>query len=372
MLTLIVGKDQVFKYKFSKEVAARVAKLEIEKVPAMSIRWVIQIMNSFASSNYIGQECWQVISKLIEKHSKDGRFPLRVEEIKLFLSVCVSRSILNHTSMSLIWADIINLMEGSRLTYNDIYDLITTLYSHKVEAPKVIDLMIDYYVQRGYDDDELKLLGNSKAWKLLKAISTLNPDSPSKFNGIFCDAWFDYVNKSYKNFTSLQLKRALEFFENIKYFKNFENQKIDGVPHPTSVNIKEFKDFYHKKLMQQQEKRQGFKIQMKNEETTLNQEEQKEDDPIFEKDLSEDEEMLENQMKLNPKLREEVNYRRYKESNLIHSTLKGIDFSQVQKEQASNTKTHEEYNDPRINRILNLVDESYKKYEKNKPKEKNK
>ena len=124
--------------------------MDASKAQHMSIRCLLHIMGSFANSSYFGQEWWQVITSLIEKHSKDERIPLRVDEIKIFLNIIVSKNILNQTNISLICADLITLMEGGRFSYSDMFDIIATFYSQKIEIPKVIDLMIDYYVQRGY------------------------------------------------------------------------------------------------------------------------------------------------------------------------------------------------------------------------------
>ena len=219
-----------------------------------------------------------------------------------------------------------------------------------------------------YDEDELALLGNSKAWKLLKSISVLDPDSNSKFSPMFFESCYNYVKKGYKSFTTMQLKRAIDFFDKVQYYKNFEAQKAEGSEHPMTLGIKEFKEFYTQKMASQQANKLGINLQMSNEETTLDPEEQKQDDNVFEKDLSEEEEQLQNEMKRNPKLRDKVNYKKYQNSNLITNAVKNFDFSQFSNENIPNTKIKEEYKDTRINKIIDMVDESYKKISKQKQK----
>lgn len=179
------GDDQIFRFKFSKRVASKVAMIDVKKPSQLSLRCIIHVMTFFSRSSYIGQECWQVISKLLDKHCQEARFPLKLHEIKILLTMMTNYEIVSQAVVSSVFNDIINLMESSRLSYTDIYDLIVLIFSINLKVPKAIDIFIDYYVQKGYDEDELKLLGNTKACKLLKAFEKLNPNSTSRYNPMF-------------------------------------------------------------------------------------------------------------------------------------------------------------------------------------------
>lgn len=95
----------------------------------------------------------------------------------------------------------------------------------------------------------------------------------------------------YKDFTTMQLKRATEFFEGVEYFAKLKSQTSEN---PMKDGIEEVLNYYKQKSSKRDEK--NLDLVMTTGETVLNQEDL-DNDPVFEQDFSEEEEDIKEKMK---------------------------------------------------------------------------
>lgn len=349
------GKDQVFKHKFLKKIASKLAIIDTENPPKVSFRCLLQLMAVLAPSSEIGNESWNTIVKLCDMNINKSRQTLDKEEIISLLQIMFSRQSGTNTMLDAVFKDLSAIIESGKLDYNDIYEIIITLYSHKINAISLVEVIMEYYVQKGYDEDELSLLGNAKACKFLKAISEMHHSPSTQFSGLFMEACFNFIKNNYQEFTTMQLKRAMEFMKAMDYFKDSEDEMVIDT-------LSEVKKLYKEKVTKSMAKHHGLDMMMTENETTIEVNDEEDIDPVFEEDQSEQEEEDED---------EKID--RFIQSKKVHPVQEIIrqnDVSKLPKSHPNMRNTEGQFKDPRIKRITEMVDQGYKKYGKDfmKPK----
>jgi hypothetical protein len=113
--------------------------------------------------------------------------PFSVSEITQFLSILNDTKNLSNSIIEVLVQDLLISIEAGKLSYTEIYEILVLFYGTKLHINEVTDMILNYYIQKGYDEDELLLLGHSKACKLLKAISEIQTNPTSQFSGIFIE-----------------------------------------------------------------------------------------------------------------------------------------------------------------------------------------
>lgn len=350
------GKDQVFKYKFSKKVASRIALIDVDRHPKLSLRCLLHIVSCFSSSGYVGQEAWNVIQQLIHRHANDSRLPLSFEEIETFILLAFEAKILSPILLDTLLKDLLIAVEGSKLNYTQLYDIIYLLYATKTPVPYLINILLDYYVQRGYDEDELSLLGNSKACKFLKAVSEMQPNPRTQFSDLFLEASYKFIKKHHNDFTTMQLKRAVEYLKEMQYFKDLQDEEM-------LKGIREVKTAFEGRIAHAAAKHHGLDLMMKAEETTLSAADVEDEDPVFEEDLSDEEEKV-NQR---PKSGKDV-INSLKNNDPILNIFRQASKEDIPKRAPPAPELDAEFYDPRLKRVSDMIDESYKKHGSKRPK----
>lgn len=183
----------------------------------------------FSPYSFSGDECWTVFGKLLDKHANNPRMPLNLIEILISLEIITKRSIMTQNIMNALMEDLGILFEGGHLDYKDIYVLVYALYSLKLQIPELMNSIIQYYVERGYDEEELGILGNSSSCKFLKAISELCPNMTTTFKDLFNEACIEFIKKNYNDFTVMQLKRVRDYLENMQVVKESQDPVVLNV-----------------------------------------------------------------------------------------------------------------------------------------------
>ena len=273
-------------------------------------------------------------------------------EILRLIDLIYKQNIVSEALMDELINDLLANFETSKLNYNDIYNLVSVLYVNKINIPELYNSIAEYYVVKGYDDDEFALMGNSNSCKFFKAISESCPNLTSDFSHMFNDSAFKFIKDNYRKFTTIQLKRAIDYLTKMEYFIHSENEK-------TQQDIQEIEEYRNQKVQQSVSKSYGIDLEMKNEETEYVPEDQNDHDPIFEQDNS-DEENDVDFSKISLRKKKEL----LEQHHSLESVFSGIDLNKVNQSHVKKKKLDKAFSDPKLNRLANLVDESYMKYGK--------
>lgn len=200
------GRDQVFKYKFCKKVASKIAMIDPEDKHDLSFRCMLISMFNINNSEHFGAEWWDVLISLANQLSNESRKWLSLNEIYSAMVIVTRKNITSDTFVNTILGDLVEQLGNGAPRYEDLYDLITVLYASKLQLSQLIGVMLDYYVQKGYDEDELALLGPAKACKLFKAIWESSPGYSTAHSDLFLGYWLNYISNHFENeeFTKIQ------------------------------------------------------------------------------------------------------------------------------------------------------------------------
>jgi hypothetical protein len=223
------GKDKIFKHKFCKKVSSKIAMSDIEDFKNLSFRCILNVIRYFAPYTIAGEECWSLFGRLLDKYADNPRMTLDFNEIILSLEIITKHNILTQNIFRALINDLAILMESRQLNYKDIYLLVYILHSLKLSIPELMDSVVEYYIDRGYDEEELNLLGISSSCKFLKAISELCPNMTTTCKDLFNDACIEFIKQNYKNFTVLQLKRVKEYLNKMQVVKESDDPIVLNV-----------------------------------------------------------------------------------------------------------------------------------------------
>lgn len=331
---------------------AKISLIDIENTPKLSLRCILSIMSNLQQSTYVGQEWWDILVKLAIKHSKDNRMPFSVDEITQFLSILNDTKNLSNPIVEVLLKDLLISVEAGKLSYTQIYDILVIFYATRLHTTNVTDILLNYYVQKGYDEDELLLLGHSKAWKLLKAISVIQTSPTSQFSGIFIENWFKYISENYDKFSTIQLKRALDFWNDMDFFK----QNLDS---DIKSKIKEIQKFYEKKVLKSSLNSHGLDLEMSPGETILAPEDIEDQDPVFEPDDSDSEETRQTQ--INNMSHKEL-FEMASEQEPFIQIFKSLNKSAVNQAPIVPERNNDEFSDPKMKKLSQMIDQTYQRY----------
>ena len=294
--------------------------------------------------------------KLANKHCDDDRIILDLNEIKSMFVSLIGKNLFSDSVINALLNDFVSHFENSGVDYEDFYDFSILFYGSKIRMPEVIEQMVEYYVNQGFDDDELSQLGSSRSCKLLKAISEMHPTMNTNHSHLFFRSCLNYIKHNYKSFTTMQLKRVVDFIDNVDYFKE-ETTEMGDFDTIRDI-IKEIKGFYEQKVLVKSMNSSGLNLEMTTGETILREMDEEDFDPLFEEDESDEEENQET-MKA---YREEIIKMRNPEEQIRNLFGGDLDFDSIPYKNPPHQPLHPDFDDPKLQRLTEMIDSSYEKY----------
>lgn len=349
------GRDQIFKHKFCQKVSSRIAQIDVDTYPKQSLRWILNTVFKLGRSGYVGQEWWENIIKLINKHLEEERVLFTFDELQATLSSFFHSDLPIDSLINSLLGDFLQQLDTEDFTYEQFFDFIIIFYGLRINAPELYDEMINAYIEKGYDEDEFSKIGNSKAWKIFKALSELYPNMTSQNCQLFLRFCLKFINENYTDFTTMQTKRAVDFIKAMEIFQeDFQASDREAV----HEIIKNVTDFYEKKKLEKHFKSSGINLQMTTGETILKEDELAEDlDEIFDADDSDDEQEA-------PSKITKADYHRMTSPE---NTLKHVGLGELYKKDLPNisppkVELHSDFDDPKLKELTQMIDDNYKKY----------
>lgn len=351
------GQDQIFKHRFCKKVASKLAQVDAEAMPMLSLRCIINVLMLLGESGYAGRECLENVVQIANKHCDIDRLPFSLEELSGTFVFILDRQLDGHALLSSLIIDFVEAVHGEDFNEEYFFEFILIFYGLKIQNAEVYNHMIEAYISHGFDEDELVKLGNSTACKVLKAFSFLYPSMSDKNNVLFLRQCLEFIKSKYEEMTLMQLKRVKDFLLGMDYFK----EDPEGTPEIQSL-IKEVIDHYEKKSIQKTMSG-GLTLEMTTGETILEHEDEEDTDPLFEDDISEDEDMNDlDESAKDKRFLKDLEYSGKPKVLIENLFQKNLSSSDIPKEDYPKVKLHSDFDDPKMKELTKMIDENYEKF----------